>query len=618
MRKRCRTTQVHVIKRAPAFLGALTLLASGGMPAHAQTIPNVANAIDDANWILGAVVHAPGDAMDGAISQYPDASPNHVNPYFGNYAAIGLARATAVSSPRNNAFVNAAWAHCAWYATHADASGYVHDWDKSTGTWTAATGPGYDSTDAYAATFLLAVYAANSVSPDSAKLTSMSGAISTAITAIHNTQDTDGLTYSTPAAAATKLVEDNAESYQGLLAGAYLATALGNTTLASQAASYASAMKTGIGTLWSTAGGYFYWAEFHGGALQATSWSNLTPDAMAQGWASAFKIATPAQSSTILSNMTLYQPTWDHPELHSAQYDVSPIGWAYYFSGDTTTAQNAATHIRAAAIAANRAWWFTVASAGNLIVLETNGEDGLFAPSTALAAPTGLIATAGNAQVSLSWTASAGTITYNVYRGTTPGGESATPIATGITGTTYMNTGLSNGTTYYYKIAAVNNIGTSAKSSEASATPAGVTTMTTDYLTNWSLVTARSSNWILDTTSPAYFNGDGSRASRSMNDTEYLMYAYPGISTFSAKVYIYIGPIGTATFQVSTNNGSTYTTVPVTTGTETMSASGWGYYMVTPASSLPAGVTNLKVIFAAGTSNAVWDPQLSQISITHQ
>ena len=90
---------------------------------------------------------------------------------------------------------------------------------------------------------------------------------------------------------------------------------------------------------------------------------------------------------------------------------------------------------------------------------------------TAPAAPTGLAATAGNGQVALSWTASTGATSYNVYRGTSAGGESSTAIATGITTTSYTNTGLSNGTTYYYTVAAVNGSGTSGYSNEASATP---------------------------------------------------------------------------------------------------------------------------------------------------
>jgi fibronectin type 3 domain-containing protein len=87
------------------------------------------------------------------------------------------------------------------------------------------------------------------------------------------------------------------------------------------------------------------------------------------------------------------------------------------------------------------------------------------------ATPTGLTATGGNASVTLNWTASSGATSYNVYRGTTSGGENATPIITGITATTFTDTTVTNNTTYYYEVAAVNSTGISNKSNEASATP---------------------------------------------------------------------------------------------------------------------------------------------------
>jgi beta-lactamase superfamily II metal-dependent hydrolase len=88
------------------------------------------------------------------------------------------------------------------------------------------------------------------------------------------------------------------------------------------------------------------------------------------------------------------------------------------------------------------------------------------------AAPTGLTATAGNAQVSLSWTASTGATSYNVKRATATGGP-YTVVASGVNATTYTNTGLTNGTTYFYVVSAVNGVGESANSNEASATPIG-------------------------------------------------------------------------------------------------------------------------------------------------
>lgn len=91
--------------------------------------------------------------------------------------------------------------------------------------------------------------------------------------------------------------------------------------------------------------------------------------------------------------------------------------------------------------------------------------------------PANVTAAPGGNQIVLSWSASSGAASYNVYRGLTPGGEGATPVATGITSTTFTDTGLTRGTTYYYKVTAVDGApgiqggGESAPSAEASAVP---------------------------------------------------------------------------------------------------------------------------------------------------
>jgi len=84
--------------------------------------------------------------------------------------------------------------------------------------------------------------------------------------------------------------------------------------------------------------------------------------------------------------------------------------------------------------------------------------------------PTGLSATAGNSQVSLSWTAAAGATGYNLKRATINGGPYTSTNL--VSGTLFTNTGLLNGTTYYYVVSAVNAAGESANSSQVSATPA--------------------------------------------------------------------------------------------------------------------------------------------------
>jgi len=88
------------------------------------------------------------------------------------------------------------------------------------------------------------------------------------------------------------------------------------------------------------------------------------------------------------------------------------------------------------------------------------------------APPTGVVAAAGNGQVTLSWTASAGATSYSVYEGATSGGESKTPVLTGIAATTATITGLTDGTEYFFTVSAVNAGGSSAASTEVAATPA--------------------------------------------------------------------------------------------------------------------------------------------------
>ena len=85
-------------------------------------------------------------------------------------------------------------------------------------------------------------------------------------------------------------------------------------------------------------------------------------------------------------------------------------------------------------------------------------------------APTSLSAIGGDKQVKLNWPAATNASSYRVKRSTTSGGP-YTLVASNIKTLQYIDTGLVNGTTYYYVVSAANVRGESAISPEASATP---------------------------------------------------------------------------------------------------------------------------------------------------
>ncbi len=94
-------------------------------------------------------------------------------------------------------------------------------------------------------------------------------------------------------------------------------------------------------------------------------------------------------------------------------------------------------------------------------------------PATVPGAPTITSATAGNGTVALAWSAptsgGAPITNYSVFRGTASGGETLLTTLGNVGG--WTDTGLVNGTTYFYKVSASNFKGEGSRSGETSATP---------------------------------------------------------------------------------------------------------------------------------------------------
>ncbi|MCZ8518566.1 MULTISPECIES: pectinesterase family protein [Paenibacillus] len=87
-----------------------------------------------------------------------------------------------------------------------------------------------------------------------------------------------------------------------------------------------------------------------------------------------------------------------------------------------------------------------------------------------VATPQGVTAVPGNGKVQLSWTVTAGAASYTVKRAEASGGPYAV-VAAEVTGTGYIDEGVTNGTTYYYVVTASGPSGESGPSSTVTVTP---------------------------------------------------------------------------------------------------------------------------------------------------
>ena len=171
-------------------------------------------------------------------------------------------------------------------------------------------------------------------------------------------------------------------------------------------------------------------------------------------------------------------------------------------------------------------------------------------PPTAPGAPNLTSATAGNASVALSWTAPASdggsSITgYEIWRGTTSGAASL--LTTVGLVTSYTDASVSNGTTYYYQVAAVNAVDTGPGSNERSATPTPPPPPTAPGAPNLTSATAGNASVALSWTAPASDGGS--------SITGYEIWR--GTTSGAASLLTTVGLVTSYT-DASVSNGTTY------------------------------------------------------------
>lgn len=316
----------------------------------------------DADWILTSIT------PEGAIAQYPDSPLSRINPYISHFAAIGLVKAYRLT--RDASYITAVWNWLDWYSSKMDTSGYVTDYNLSfsAGTYTYTSTGDEDSTDSYAALFLVAIREAWRATHNATKLATYATAISKAVSAIQSTQDTDGLTWAKPTYH-MKYLMDAAEVSQGLQAAIEITTVLGDHATLATANSMLSAHSGGFANFWNSSNSNWDVSISDVGVHTPASWGTFYPDSVAQAWPIAFDAlfdfisgqpSATSQMATLESNW----PNWDDA---SAVNYWGMVAVAYEKIGNYTRALTGRDKMRAYSISAGRAWDYTPGKAGQLI-----------------------------------------------------------------------------------------------------------------------------------------------------------------------------------------------------------------------------------------------------------
>ena len=197
---------------------------------------------------------------------------------------------------------------------------------------------------------------------------------------------------------------------------------------------------------------YYYTITSYGTCIATSNELSATPVCVAPG--------APVGVSATNDNSTGHLTVNWTPSATATAYSVSRGTTAAGPFVAVSTHQTAATFTDTSDLIFGNTYYYVVsASNAGGVCASTNSSPAASAISCAMpAVPIGLAATRnGNAQVALTWTASSGADAYTVLRSTTSG-SGYTPIATptSSTFTDSASTGLTNGTAYYYVVAANN------------------------------------------------------------------------------------------------------------------------------------------------------------------
>jgi len=375
---------------APVELAALPVPGTTAVPA--QPHPDYAAIIaDEAYWVSTAQLTCTGDGA-GAIAAVRIAGPGlvSVHPYEANIGARALVAAGGRYLPMVRSYLD-------WYLGHLNApdtagvDGTIYDYDVDPLTCAvrfqqrpgSPVVPTYDSTDAYAGTFLSLVAAYARADPAGAPAHLTTPAVRTGLDRVANaigaTLRPSGLTAATPTYDAEYLL-DNVEAQQGLadyawLLGSVLGDANGAATRASAAAAMRDAIETVLWTGSGTPGMYAVAAQ-----ERTPSWSTWYPDSRAQLWPIMERLGDGGRRVALWKAFSAHWPGWEtstpaYGTVSAAHDPNASVGYAAARAGDRVALD---AYLRSSAVhwsQAGRPPPWTVADSGfRALAAQVGGE----------------------------------------------------------------------------------------------------------------------------------------------------------------------------------------------------------------------------------------------------
>lgn len=272
---------------------------------------------EEADWIMSAQLD------NGAVVMTPRGTT--VMPYFSNLALTSVLETTRVHDKEIKNYIK-------WYLENfnkkTDAfgiKGTMYDYKLKNKQLTSTND--YDSSDAYAGTFLMLVKTYYEKTGDKKFIRSNLGDLKKIASAIDSTMQTDGLTYAKPDYK-VKYLMDNVEVWRGLQDFSSMLKSIGDKDYKIYQKKADKLRKSIEAQMWDPVKQeYRYYAE-----AKTTKWERFYPDATAALWPIIFDLPEARGREKILIDKFLKaQPKWITNEVN--EYPWTSVAYALAKSG---------------------------------------------------------------------------------------------------------------------------------------------------------------------------------------------------------------------------------------------------------------------------------------------